>query len=197
MPSSSPVTPVPAAPRWTLLPLPHGRPAEPLARDWLAGQLDTDPAALPLRRDARGRPRLNGHAGLDCNWSHSGDCLLVALGRRMQLGIDLERQHSRPRALELARRFFRTEEANWLAAQAADGRDRAFLRLWCAKEAVLKAHGHGLSFGLERLWLGERDGALRLLECDPALGRPREWNVLELQPAPGYLGALAWRGLDG
>ena len=77
-------------------------------------------------------------------------------------------------------------------------RDHAFLRLWCAKEAVLKAHGHGVSFGLHRLRFGEeghgyQHGNLRLVECDPELGEPAQWQLRELQPAPGYLGALAWR----
>ena len=82
----------------------------------------------------------------------------------------------------------------WLhAAPSAAVRDHAFLRLWCAKEAVLKAHGHGISFGLDRLRFEDEGGGLRLVACDPALGAPEDWSLQELQPAPDYLGALAWR----
>ena len=117
--------------------------------------------ALPLARDDRGRPRLGGRlAGWDCSWSHSGDGLLIALGEGVQVGVDCERLRPRPRALELAQRFFTAPEHDWLAAPSAAVRDRAFLRLWCAKEAVLKAHGHGLSFGLDRLRFGEDNAAL-------------------------------------
>jgi len=72
-------------------------------------------------------------------------------------------------------------------------RERAFLRLWCAKEAVLKAHGHGLAFGLHRLEFADIQGRLHLQACDPALGRAEHWSLQEIAPAPGYLGALAWR----
>ena len=34
---------------------------------------------------------------------------------------------------------------------------------------------------------------LHLLECDPELGVVSQWQLQELQPAPDYLGALAWR----
>ncbi|MBV2168076.1 MAG: 4'-phosphopantetheinyl transferase superfamily protein, partial [Bdellovibrio sp.] len=86
----------------------------------------------------RGRPRLD-HAALDVNWSHSGDGLLVASGAGVRVGVDLERVHARPRALDLARRFFAPAERAWLQAQPAGMRDAAFLRLWCAKEACFKA----------------------------------------------------------
>lgn len=150
---------------------------------------------MPLARDARGRPQLWApFARHDCNWSHSGDGLLVALGEGMQVGIDLERHRPRPRALALAQRFFTAAEAQWLAGHdTPDALDLAFQRLWCAKEAVLKAHGHGLSFGLDRLCFEQHDEGLRLLCCDPALGLAREWSLQELVPAPGYVGALAWR----
>lgn len=188
-----------AAPDWTVLPLENGHAAELAACDWIGRQLDTSPAALAIARDDRGRPHLNdldgGLAGVDFNWSHSGGQLAVALGRGLRVGIDIEREHARPRALALARRFFCAAEAEWLAAQPEPGRSIAFLRLWCGKEAILKAHGHGLSFGLHRLRLADRDGALTLIECDDALGDPALWRLQELNPAPGYLGALAWRPL--
>lgn len=185
----------PGAVRWAWRPHLPRQPAEPLARDWLAAELGVTAAALPLARDARGRPRLGGDlAGWDCNWSHSGDGLLVALGQGVQVGIDLERLRPRARALELAQRFFTPTEVDWLhGAPSAAVRDHAFLRLWCAKEAVLKAHGHGISFGLDRLRFEDGEDGLRLVACDPALGAPGQWQLHELQPAQDYLGALAWR----
>ncbi|HEY5850188.1 MAG TPA: 4'-phosphopantetheinyl transferase superfamily protein [Lysobacter sp.] len=181
--------------RWAWRPHLPRQPAEPLARNWLAAELGVPAAALPLARDPRGRPRLGGElAGWDCNWSHSGDGLLIALGEGVHVGIDLERLRPRARALELARRYFTVAEVDWLhAAPSAAVRDHAFLRLWCAKEAVLKAHGHGISFGLDRLRFEDEGGDLRLVACDPALGSPLDWQLQELQPAQDYLGALAWR----
>ncbi len=188
--SSSPPAHAASAPRWTWLAHAHGRPAEPEARAWLAAQLG-DPG-LSLSRDARQRPYLDPpHQGYDCNWSHSGERLLVALAPGGRVGVDLERLHRRPRALDIAGRYFTAAETQWLRAQP--DRDLAFLRLWCAKEAVLKAHGHGLSFGLERLRLEPGDHGLALVECDPALGEPAQWRLQELAPGEGYLGALAWK----
>ncbi|MGO1069889.1 4'-phosphopantetheinyl transferase family protein [Lysobacter sp. CA199] len=191
--SGSAATPGSDTPRWTWLPHPHGQPAQPQAREWLAAQLGD--AALSLSRDARQRPHLDPpHGEFDCNWSHSSERLLIALAHRAQVGVDLERMHRRPRAVEIARRYFTQAEAQWLAEHA--DRDRTFLRLWCAKEAVLKAHGHGLSFGLDRLRFEQRGDILALVECDPDLGSPEQWRMCEIEPAPGYLGALAWRPWD-
>src|SRR3546814_6516543 len=63
-------------------------------------------------------------------------------------GADLELLRPRPRALALAERFFVRSETGALLALPAEAREAAFVRLWCAKEAVLKAHGRGLAFGL-------------------------------------------------
>ncbi|RDZ26412.1 4'-phosphopantetheinyl transferase family protein [Lysobacter silvisoli] len=180
------------APRWSWHPQAPSRSAEALARAWLAQQLGSDPATLPLARDERQRPYLlPPWQRWDCNWSHSGEGLLVALAGRGRVGVDLERLRPRPRALEVSQRYFTPAETAWLQAQPE--RDRAFLRLWCAKEAVLKAHGHGLSFGLHRLRFEEHGGRLRLVDSDPALGAPADWQLQELAPAPDYVGALAWR----
>jgi 4'-phosphopantetheinyl transferase len=181
--------------RWSWRAHVHGTATDPVAKAWLAAALGVAPDALNLQREPRGRPRLGPpHDGYDCSWSHSGDGLLIALGKGVQLGVDCERQHARPRALELAQRYFTAPEHDWLASfERGPPRDRAFLRLWCAKEAVLKAHGHGLSFGLEKLRFAGAGDALTLVECDARLGAASDWSLHEFEPATGYVAALAWR----
>jgi len=160
----------------------------------LASYLGVAADDVQLVEGAHGRPQLapTQARALDFNWSHSGDCALVALARNVAPGIDVERRRPRPRALELARRYFHPVEAAWLAAQPVAQREQAFLALWTAKEAVLKALGRGLAFGLHRL---EIDGAadaprlLRLAEDDAAA-----WQLHALDVGAGHLAAVAWRG---
>ena len=183
-------------PRHAALPLPHRAAAEPLARDWVAAQWNVHADALPLRRDARGRPRLGvPMQDFDAGWSHCGDWLLVACGEGLRLGCDLERLRPRPNARALVRCFFHPREGDWLDSLPEDETAMAFLRLWCAKEAVLKAHGHGLSFGLHRLRFAQTGAGLVLAECDPRLGRPGDWRLHEFTPMPEHHAAIAWHPL--
>lgn len=166
---------------------------EPMAREVLGQALGWAPEALPLARDARGRPDLQAPlAHFDTSWSHSGGQLLVGLGERVRLGVDLEWQRPRPNMRAVAARFFHPDEVAWLAGVDDTACSEQFFRLWCAKEALLKAHGHGLSFGLHRMCFGEEDGALVLRRCDPALGETSRWRLHEWEPAPQYRAALAW-----
>ena len=184
-------------PEWQWQAWSAGDRAEPLVRDWLASRLDRAPAAIELSRDAHGRPRLAPAYRGDVSWSHSGNGLVMAFARAARVGIDLERERPRPRALALARRFFPDSEAEWLQAQDGEAaRSVAFLRLWCAREAVLKAHGRGLAFGLDRLAFAEHAGALVLVAADPALGPAAAWRLHEFVPRPGYRAAIAWKPAD-
>jgi len=189
--------PMPPTPQWRWQPWGAEDRARPAgawaaAHAWLASLPEVAADALPMHRDAHGRPRFRKGAGADAGWSHSGDGLLLAFARNAILGVDMEYERPRPKALEIARRYFTAGESDWLEAQAA-ARELAFLRLWCAKEAVLKAHGRGLAFGLDRIAFAERDGALVLASADPRLGDPAAWSLHEFVPHPGYRAALAWR----
>lgn len=180
--------------RWVHVPHPPDTPAQAMARDWLVRELDLPGTPPDFVRDAHGRPRLEGSLpGYDVSWSHSGQRLLLALGEGVDVGADIERLRPRPRALELAERFFAPGETAWLHGQPEARRDAAFVRLWCAKEAILKAHGRGIAFGLHRFEVADVDGELRLLAADSALGPLEDWSLREFTPLPGYQAALAWR----
>jgi 4'-phosphopantetheinyl transferase len=169
----------------------------------LLGAYSGRPAAtLKLVEGAQGKPRLasattasGGRERLEFNWSHSGQWALIALARGLPLGVDIERLGRRPHALALAQRFFDPAETAALAALDGPARERAFIALWCAKEAVLKATGAGLSFGPARFaFTLQADGDPRLARTDPVMGEPQNWQMAHFAAAGGYRGALAWRG---
>lgn len=180
--------------------------ARPLGRtpllNLLGAYLGVPASAVELEHDARGKPHLleshrSGEAALQFNWSHSGDYALIALAWGVAPGVDIERLAKQPRASEIAERYFDPAEADALAGLAPPARNHAFIGLWCAKEAVLKAAGAGLSFGLARVVFrpcGEGDWGLA--RTHPDLGHVDEWRLEGLDPATGYRGALAWRGDD-
>jgi 4'-phosphopantetheinyl transferase len=181
--------------RLGLLPHAGGR-GEPAARAWLAGRLGVDAERLVLERDLHGRPEL-GQPRYDCSWSHSGAHLLVALAGDARVGVDIEVHRPRPRAVEIARRYFHPREAEALAVLPEAMRGAAFLRLWCAKEALLKAHGRGLAHGLDRFEIAGFEsppGALRIVDDDGGLGL--DWQLAELDCA-GATAILAWRSTAG
>ncbi|MNW00763.1 hypothetical protein D3C71_1963000 [compost metagenome] len=68
--------------------------------------------------------------------------------------------------------------------------------MWCAKEALLKAQGQGISFGLHRLQLAPGiDGGLHLAWCDPELGPAERWHLHEWQADDDFRAALAFHAL--
>ena len=172
-------------PQWESAP--HAAASTPV-RALLATYLDCPAEGVHIDRDEHGKPHVAG-AELEFNVSHTGDALLLGLNRRVALGVDLEAVRRKTRAVtELARRYFSPAEAEALEALPENLRRIAFLRLWCAKEAALKAHGRGIGFGLNRIEFAiDSTGAVA-----PAAGNP--WRTLALAPAPAYLGTLAWRG---
>ncbi|HEX7324790.1 MAG TPA: 4'-phosphopantetheinyl transferase superfamily protein [Rhodanobacteraceae bacterium] len=141
--------------------------------------------------DRRGAPQ-----PLRFNWSHSGDYALLAIARDadVEVGVDIERVDARRRGLEIAWRFFTHAEAQRLAALDDAARALGFTKLWCAKEAVLKAAGEGLAFGLERIACAWDGNAWTLSAIDAALGELQLWRLRGFSAAAGYCAALAWHG---
>jgi 4'-phosphopantetheinyl transferase len=171
----------------------HHRGRAPLLA-MLGAYLGVPEDAVRLEQEAHGRPLLAAVHGerFSFNWSHSNDQALIAIARGITPGIDLERVREHPRAIEIARRYFSADEVALLEHVAPELRDRLFLEIWTAKEAVLKALGRGIAFGLDRLSIG---GSSEL----PLLGRleghaAEQWQLRRLELDPMHIGTLAWHG---
>jgi 4'-phosphopantetheinyl transferase len=109
------------------------------------------------------------------------------------VGLDVERIRRTDVDTSLIGATLTAEERRALSRLPPEERERAFLKHWTRKEAVLKATGHGLRAPLNTLGVAERDGALVVLN------RPR-WlagmslTLLDLAPAADHVAALAILG---
>lgn len=154
--------------------------------------LEMAPEQVRLHMDVKGKPRLIESRGLEFNLSHSADLMLLAVTRAVPVGVDVERIRRLKDSRALARRFFSKREADWLQRQNDGELDRAFFRLWTRKEAILKAIGDGIWRGLASHELLKVDGSFSDTVTDESNGRSGEvWAVHELEPATGFVGALA------
>jgi len=155
--------------------------------------VDVPPA---IARTERGKPHAPSLAHLDFNLTHAREQVLIAVAREQAVGIDLERVDREIEIDDIARRYFSSAEADAIEALAPERKLAAFLRLWTCKEAVLKALGEGISFGLDRVAfaLDANGTPERVAAIAGEAGTPAEWRLARIDPAPGYLGALAWHG---
>jgi len=143
----------------------------------------------------RGKPSLIS-SGLDLrfNSSHSGDIAIYSIACRCELGIDVEHIRSLPDMEQIAHRFFCTEEITDLLAAPAGERETAFFRCWTRKEAYIKAIGDGLAVPLDSFRVSLRsDDQIRIIGIYGDPDAAKAWNLHELVPADGFIGALAYR----
>ena len=122
---------------------------------------------------------------------------LFALTGRCEVGVDVEYVRPFSDEMGLADRFFTPCESAALRQLDAARRRETFFRLWTRKEAYLKAHGLGLSFGLERVEVSHHaDDPAHVVHIDGDHEAAAAWSLRTLAPASGYVGALALQAHD-
>jgi 4'-phosphopantetheinyl transferase len=168
-------------------------------RTILARYLDHDPARLEFWYGPHGKPELapgGDTDGLRFNLSHSQGLALYAFCRDRAIGVDLEKVRPYPDWEHIASRLFTLREVEALRLVPASSRDEAFLNCWTRKEAFVKARGGGLSLPLDRFEVSVNPGEPACLLS--TAGDPEEaacWSIRDLEPAPGYVAAVAVRAL--
>jgi 4'-phosphopantetheinyl transferase len=158
--------------------------ARAATRQLLGRYLNANPRALVFIEEAYGKPALL-HREIEFNASHSGDLVALAFAKETPVGVDVERRRRLNDCLAIARRFFSAKELAYVSSSAdAEG---AFLTVWTAKEAIVKASGKGIGTGDLRGFtvpFGEP-------EMTPVIDG---WSVAAVDPPlEGYYAAVAAR----
>lgn len=114
-------------------------------RKILGQAIQRPPREVPLILSKNGKPLLAPpYDSLHFNLSHCSDLAIVALSAEGPVGIDLESLDRAPDLLECEATFCHPREISELPSETS-ARASQLLRIWTAKEAVLKALGTGLS----------------------------------------------------
>jgi len=163
-------------------------------REILAARTAQPPERLRFAYSSHGKPTLAEPPGPPphFNLSHAGGLAALAVSQQAEIGLDIEAV--RPLKEDVAGRFFSAREVAAYRALPEAERLAGFYRCWTRKEAVLKALGDGLSRRLDSFDV-TLDAAAppRIERIDGESGAPREWALLHLAPAEGFLGAIALR----
>jgi 4'-phosphopantetheinyl transferase len=168
--------------------------AHAITRTVLALLLNVPPKDVHFETGAHGKPRLAGESTLTFNLSHSGDCGLLAVAAGCEVGVDIEQQ--RPIDLMgIARHSFSPCEFDTLSRYSESLRVDAFYRCWTRKEAVVKAHGSGLSCPLNSFTVDMEPGVHQFVELPPSSdGLVTRWRIVPLAPGSGFCAAVAFDG---
>ena len=164
----------------------------------LARYLGIPVASLTLDVDPNGKPHIAPDlpgSDLSFNLSHSGELALLAVSQGIPLGIDLEHIHPIDRLERLIARCMTREESHSLRSSSDQELLDGFFRLWTRKEAFLKGLGSGLSRDPAHTSVLHPDRPALLPEdSGPSEPLPVGWSIIDLEPADGYVGALAIQG---
>lgn len=165
-----------------------------LLRQMLGDYLHADPEALSFETGPFGKPFLPDSL-LRFSVSHSGALLLLAFSWDQEVGVDVERLRDDFVPEELAAQVCSPREQAALREVPAGSRHAAFLSLWTAKEAYVKALGSGLSFPLPQLTLSPISGTDRYAVLGGTrTGAQAGISVCRLPAMPGCAASLAAEG---
>jgi phosphopantetheine--protein transferase-like protein len=132
------------------------------------------------------RPPNCPHApDLQLSFSSSGFSAVACASPTRAVGIDVEHHRAIENVGALARRFFTLAEAEMIVGLPSADQNLAFLRLWTAKEAGLKAIGRGIVSGLNSLVLSS-EGYRYNLEIIEKFKMSAAWSCVHLTFMPHH-----------
>jgi 4'-phosphopantetheinyl transferase len=144
-------------------------------------------------RPSIARPLSERARELQFNLAHTQGLVVMAVGRRPGLGVDVE-IITRTAPLDVAHRYFSPREIEDLDALPEADKARRFQRLWTLKESYLKAVGSGIGGGLDRITFTFENGGLRFEHAEDA--DAAHWQFREFTIDGQYLVALAYLDRD-
>jgi 4'-phosphopantetheinyl transferase len=160
----------------------------------VARKLRVEPGGIVFSTGAFGKPRIDRAPEFGFNLSHSGNMAVFAFASDCNVGVDVEQIRELSDFEEIIHRYFSIAEIEEFWNVERNLRKDAFFNAWTRKEAYIKAKGEGLSIPLDGFSVSLRPGAAPTLTVPCALDSREEWQIEELKPAAGYVGALVYSG---
>ncbi len=169
--------------------------ARGMLRQLLAKYLNQTAKSIRFFYNYKGKPQVS--APIMFNLSHAHDTILFAFAEEGALvGVDVEYAHRSHNLLRIANRYFSEEEYSYLVHLPPGEIETCFYHIWTQKEAFVKAHGQGLSYGLPSFTVNSNpeDGA-GLVCVDEHVKEADEWSLKSFTPFDGMAAAVAIRKL--
>jgi 4'-phosphopantetheinyl transferase len=166
-----------------------------MQRTVLSRYVDIAPSAWRFSVNDYGRLSIAAeHAaasGIEFNLSHTDGLVVMGVTRERAIGVDVENVRTREVDIEIADRYFASEEVLALHMLPDEKQRRRFFEYWTLKESYIKARGMGLSIPLERFAFSLEDPTQIRLSIDPGLRDHAErWWFWQLRLDQDHLTAL-------
>jgi len=128
-----------------------------------------------------GKPHVIG-SDVEFNVSHSADWVVLAFGRNLQVGVDVEKIKRELDLFSIASRYYTPEEVALMTS--ADDPHMVFFQLWARKEAYVKAQGSGVFRDLKNLRVPLDGNRL------PDVAEKDGWHFHRLEAGSKYAAAV-------
>ena len=173
----------------------HALIARALCRTVLSRYEALAPEAWRFTQNEYGRPRLieaQNPRDLRFNLSHTFGCIVMAVSRGREVGIDVEDAQRKSRTTAIAHRFFAPVEVEALKRLPIERQRQRFFTYWTLKEAYIKARGLGLAIPLAKFSFDVDTPGAIMLHTDSSLhDAPGRWRFAHAQLTERYPLSLA------
>ncbi len=165
-----------------------------LTRKILAKYLGLHAKAIPIIRAEFEKPHLAPpYQNFQFNLSHTKTYFALAITKDTPIGIDIESMSKKTDILAISKRFFHPEEHEQVLK--ADNQEDCFYRIWTQKEALVKAIGSGISFGLENFCVDATNAKVTSINHDQYQATDFYSQLMRL-PDEHYLCITTKKSLD-
>ncbi|RFB04078.1 hypothetical protein DX908_01535 [Parvularcula marina] len=162
-------------------------------RFFLGQALDRPASSLRFEEKEGQAPILtDGGNAVPLSWSlsRSEGAGAMALAPDGRLGIDIEMARAVPEADAISKDHFSKSEQEYLSGFSGEEKEKAFLRLWTAKEAFSKALGKGLAADWPGFSLDLSQTPPKHVSAGPETD-PRQWHFEAFRGDYGEYGCVA------
>ena len=171
--------------------------ARGLLRDLLSRYLHARPQDIRFGSGPHGKPFLQypTRPFVHFNVAHARHLAVYAFSQDLEVGLDLEGNRGSLDYTKLVERMCSPEELQTFLHLPAAQQKSAFFTCWTRKEAVVKAHGKGLTFPLKHLRVSFLPGqSPEILDVQGQSSALIHWSLFDLPVGSGFWGALAVAG---